>query len=55
MTYNAVVPQRTKETNISGFTLECYQHPPKHAFQTPPYRYEYDVYALGMLLFKVGL
>ncbi|KAM0465616.1 hypothetical protein ACHAPV_001669 [Trichoderma viride] len=49
------VAKRTKETNISGFTLDYYQHPAKHADPTRQYRHAYDVYSLGILLLEVGL
>lgn len=45
----------TKETNISGFTLDYYQHPAKHADPKRLYRHAYDVYSLGILLIEVGL
>ncbi|KAJ4110275.1 hypothetical protein NW768_012035 [Fusarium equiseti] len=45
----------TKETNISGFTLDYYQHPAKHADPTRLYRHAYDVYSLGILLIEIGL
>jgi len=47
--------QQTKETNISGFTLDYYQHPAKHADPNRSYRHAYDVYSLGILLIEVGL
>jgi hypothetical protein len=49
------VPEQTKETNISGFTLDYYQHPAKHADPKRLYRHAYDVYSLGILLLEVGL
>jgi hypothetical protein len=49
------VPEQTKETNISGFTLDYYQHPAKHADPRRLYRHAYDVYSLGILLLEVGL
>ena len=49
------VPEQTKETNISGFTLDYYQHPAKHADPKRRYRHAYDVYSLGILLLEVGL
>jgi len=49
------VPEQTKETNISGFTLDYYQHPAKHADPKRVYRHAYDVYSLGILLLEVGL
>ncbi|KAG5746165.1 hypothetical protein H9Q72_003929 [Fusarium xylarioides] len=47
--------EEAKETNISGFTLDYYQHPAKHADPTRLYRHAYDVYSLGILLIEVGL
>jgi hypothetical protein len=47
--------EQTKETNISGFTLDYYQHPAKHADPKRLYRHAYDVYSLGILLLEVGL
>ncbi|KAF5532881.1 hypothetical protein FNAPI_12837 [Fusarium napiforme] len=44
-----------KETIISGFTLDYYQHPAKHADPKRLYRHAYDVYSLGVLLIEVGL
>ncbi|KAH8890059.1 hypothetical protein GQ53DRAFT_867710 [Thozetella sp. PMI_491] len=44
-----------KDTNISGFTLDYYQHPAKHADPKRRYRHAYDVYSLGVLLLEVGL
>ncbi|KAF5718697.1 hypothetical protein FMUND_5057 [Fusarium mundagurra] len=44
-----------KETRISGFTLDYYQHPAKHADPKRLYRHAYDVYSLGILLIEVGL
>ncbi|KAM0263556.1 hypothetical protein ACHAQJ_001175 [Trichoderma viride] len=49
------VTEHTKETNISGFTLDYYQHPAKHADPKRQYRHAYDVYSLGILLLEVGL
>jgi hypothetical protein len=49
------VPEQTKEINISGFTLDYYQHPAKHADPKRMYRHAYDVYSLGILLLEVGL
>lgn len=49
------VSEQTKETNISGFTLDYYQHPAKHADPKRLYRHAYDVYSLGILLLEVGL
>lgn len=48
-------PPETKETNISGFKLDYYQHPAKHANPQRLYRHAYDVYSLGILLLEVGL
>jgi hypothetical protein len=50
-----MVVEQTKETNISGFTLDYYQHPAKHADPKRQYRHAYDVYSLGILLLEVGL
>jgi hypothetical protein len=47
-------PQETRK-NISGFTLDYYQHPAKHADPQRLYRHAYDVYSLGILLLEVGL
>jgi hypothetical protein len=47
--------EETKETNISGFTLDYYQHPAKHADSQRSYRHAYNVYSLGVLLLEVGL
>jgi hypothetical protein len=47
--------EEAKETNISGFTLDYYQHPAKHADPKRLYRHAYDVYSLGILLIEVGL
>ncbi|KAL6900408.1 prion-inhibition and propagation domain-containing protein [Trichoderma evansii] len=49
------VTEDTKEVNISGFTLDYYQHPAKHADPKRKYRHAYDVYSLGILLLEVGL
>ncbi|KAL6801544.1 prion-inhibition and propagation domain-containing protein [Trichoderma sp. SZMC 28012] len=49
------VKEQTKESNISGFTLDYYQHPAKHADPKRLYRHAYDVYSLGILLLEVGL
>jgi hypothetical protein len=49
------VPEQTKEIRISGFTLDYYQHPAKHADPERRYRHAYDVYSLGILLLEVGL
>lgn len=48
-------PEEQKQSNISGVTLDCYQHPAKHASPKRLYRYAYDVYSLGVLLLEVGL
>lgn len=48
-------PEQTKETNISSFTLDYYQYPAKYADLKHLYRYIYNIYSLGILLFKVGL
>lgn len=47
--------EQTKETTISGFTLDYYQHPAKHADPMRLYRHAYDVYSLGILLLEIGL
>jgi len=49
------VPEQTKKINISGFTLDYYQHPAKHANPKRLCRHVYDVYSLGILLLEVGL
>lgn len=49
------LPGATKDINISGFTLDYYQHPAKHADPKRLYRHAYDVYSLGILLLEVGL
>lgn len=41
--------------NVSGFKLDYYQHPAKHADPLRLYRHAYDVYSLGILLIEVGL
>jgi hypothetical protein len=48
-------PRETKKTNISGFQLDYYQHPAKHADPRRLYRHAYDVYSLGILLLEIGL
>ncbi|PTB66954.1 hypothetical protein BBK36DRAFT_1118327 [Trichoderma citrinoviride] len=55
MPVSSAVTERAKETNISGFTLDYYQHPAKHADPKRTYRHAYDVYSLGILLLEVGL
>ncbi|KAL5091602.1 hypothetical protein Trisim1_002820 [Trichoderma cf. simile WF8] len=55
MPEETLVKEQTKETNISGFTLDYYQHPAKHADPKRLYRHAYDVYSLGILLLEVGL
>lgn len=45
----------SKDKNVSGFTLDYYQHPAKHADPKRLYRHAYDVYSLGILLLEVGL
>ncbi len=55
MSRKVAVPEPTKELNISGFTLDYYQHPAKHADPKRLYRHAYDVYSLGILLLEVGL
>jgi hypothetical protein len=47
--------RETGKTNISGFKLDYYQHPAKHANPQRLYRHAYDVYSLGILLLEVGL
>ncbi|RBR05618.1 hypothetical protein FVER53590_03333 [Fusarium verticillioides] len=47
--------EEAKETSISGFTLDYYQHPAKHADPERLYRHAYDVYSLRVLLLEVGL
>lgn len=47
--------EQIKDINISGFTLDYYQHPAKHADPMRQYRHAYDVYSLGILLLEVGL
>ncbi|WYZ35382.1 hypothetical protein EsH8_X_000029 [Colletotrichum jinshuiense] len=49
------VNEQTKEQNISGFVLDYYQHPAKHADPKRLYCHAYDVYSLGILLLEVGL
>jgi hypothetical protein len=49
------LPQETPQTNISGFKLDYYQHPAKHANPQRLYRHAYDVYSLGILLLEIGL
>jgi hypothetical protein len=48
-------PEEMRETNISGFTLDYYQHPAKHADPQRLYRHAYDIYSLGILLLEIGL
>jgi hypothetical protein len=48
-------PEVTEKKNISGFTLDYYQHPAKHADPQRSYRHAYDVYSLGILLLEIGL
>jgi serine/threonine protein kinase len=55
MSGKIVVPEQPKERKISGFTLDYYQHPAKHADPKRLYRHAYDVYSLGILLLEVGL
>lgn len=47
--------KKQRKVNVSGFTLDYYQHPAKHADPTRLYRHAYDVYSLGILLLEVGL
>ncbi|CAI4214028.1 unnamed protein product [Parascedosporium putredinis] len=44
-----------KDSTVSGFTLDYYQHPAKHANPRRLYRHAYDVYSLGILLLEIGL
>jgi hypothetical protein len=44
-----------QETIVSGFPLDYYDHPAKHADPKRLYRHAYDVYSLGILLLEVGL
>ena len=44
-----------EQTNISGFKLDYYQHPAKHADPQRLYRHAYDVYSLGIFLLEIGL
>lgn len=55
MAGGVTAPEQSKETNISGFTLDYYQHPAKHADPRRLFRHAYDVYSLGVLLLEVGL
>ncbi|KAL6407769.1 hypothetical protein AUP68_08793 [Ilyonectria robusta] len=55
MLEKVALTEQTKDTNISGFTLDYYQHPAKHADPKRRYRHAYDVYSLGILLLEVGL
>jgi hypothetical protein len=55
MLANVTAAEATKETIVSGFTLDYYQHPAKHADPKRLYRHAYDVYSLGILLLEVGL
>lgn len=48
-------PKEKEQKNISGFKLDYYQHPAKHANPQRLYRHAYDVYSLGILLLEVGL
>lgn len=50
-----LLPEASKDMNVSGFTLDYYQHPAKHADPKRLYRHAYDVYSLGILLLEVGL
>lgn len=50
-----LLPKEAKDLNVSGFTLDYYQHPAKHADPKRLYRHAYDVYSLGILLLEVGL
>ncbi|KAK4145067.1 prion-inhibition and propagation-domain-containing protein [Dichotomopilus funicola] len=55
MLNKSTVSEPTKDINISGFTLDYYQHPAKHADPQRLYRHAYDVYSLGILLLEIGL
>jgi serine/threonine protein kinase len=48
-------PRESEQANISGFKLDYYQHPAKHANPERLYRHAYDVYSLGILLLEIGL
>lgn len=50
-----LLPKANQDINVSGFTLDYYQHPAKHADPKRLYRHAYDVYSLGILLLEVGL
>lgn len=50
-----LLPMADQNINVSGFTLDYYQHPAKHADPKRLYRHAYDVYSLGILLLEVGL
>lgn len=52
---SGIPAEQTKQANISGFTLDYYQHPAKHADPKRLYRHAYDVYSLGILLIEIGL
>ncbi|KAK4164663.1 prion-inhibition and propagation-domain-containing protein [Cladorrhinum sp. PSN259] len=47
--------EKIKHISVSGFTIDYYQHPAKHADPKRQYRHAYDVYSLGILLLEVGL
>ncbi|TLD11756.1 hypothetical protein PspLS_11655 [Pyricularia sp. CBS 133598] len=47
--------KKPKQVNVSGVTLDYYQHPAKHADPMRLYRHAYDVYSLGILLLEIGL
>ncbi|KAF2440828.1 hypothetical protein P171DRAFT_456862 [Karstenula rhodostoma CBS 690.94] len=49
------IPKQTEDTYISGFTLDHYQHPAKHADPQHLYRHAYNIYSLGILLLEVEL
>ncbi|KAK5045788.1 hypothetical protein LTR84_008881 [Exophiala bonariae] len=48
------VPEQPTETYLSGFKLDYYQHPAKHANPKRLYRHAYDLYSLGIVLLEVG-
>lgn len=50
-----LLPKASNDLNASGFTLDYYQHPAKHADPNRSYRHAYDVYSLGILLLEVGI
>lgn len=52
---NGPSTEQSRAMNVSGFKLDYYQHPAKHADPLRLYRHAYDVYSLGILLLEVGL